>query len=114
MLEHATSRVQLAVETCAAPVTTESGKHRTVTFRHAVNRHARQALMTVADTSRHGSEWATVIYNDTRAHGKRHPHAVRILAPAWLRVIWACWRTKTRYAPAPHGTNKINKVNGLT
>ena len=32
------------------------------------------------------------IYNDARASGKDHPHAVRILARAWIRVIyrWAC------------------------
>jgi hypothetical protein len=46
--------------------------------------------------------------------GKRHPHAVRILARAWLRVIWACWRDKTCYDAAVHqATNKINKTKGL-
>lgn len=87
MLERATSCAQLAAETGAAPVTKESGKHRQVNFRHAVNRRARQALMTFADNSRHGNDWAAAIYNDARARGKRHPHAVRILARAWLRVI---------------------------
>lgn len=115
MLERATSCAQLAAETGTAPVTKESGKHRTVTFRHAVNRRARQALMTFADNSRHGSDWAAKIYNDARARGKRHPHAVRILARAWLRVIWACWRDKTCYDPAAHQTaNKINTTRGLT
>ena len=46
MLERAATCAQLAAETGAAPVTKESGKHRTVTFRHAVNRRARQALTT--------------------------------------------------------------------
>ena len=27
--------------------------------------------------------------------GKRNPHATRIVARAWLRVIWACWHTGT-------------------
>jgi len=30
------------------------------------------------------------------------PHALRTLGRAWLRVIWACWRTKTAYDPARH------------
>jgi hypothetical protein len=30
------------------------------------------------------------------------PHAIRILARAWLRVIWACWQTDTAYDPAKH------------
>jgi transposase/transposase IS116/IS110/IS902 family protein len=115
MLERTTSCAQLAAETGAAPVTKESGKHRTVNFRHAVNRRARQALMTFADNSRHGNDWATTIYNQARARGKHHPHAVRILARAWLRVIWACWRDKTRYDPTiHHATSKINNEPGLT
>ena len=32
---------------------------------------------------------------DARARGKRNPHATRIVARAWLRVIWACWHTGT-------------------
>ena len=114
MLERATSFAQLTVETGAAPVTKESGKHRAVTFRHAVNRRARQALTTWADNSRHGNDWAAATYNQARARGKRHPHAIRILARAWLRIIWACWRDKTCYNPAIHTANKINKAEGLT
>ena len=41
------------------------------------------------------------LYADARARGKRHPHAIRILARAWLRVIWACWHTNTAYDPGP-------------
>lgn len=115
ILERATSCAQVAAETGAAPVTKESGKHRSVNFRHAVNRRARQALTTWADNSRHGSDWAATIYNNARARGKRHPHAVRILARAWLRVIWACWRDKSCYDPTVHhATSKINKDQGLT
>ena len=32
-----------------------------------------------------------------------NPHAVRILARAWLYVIWHCWQTNTTYDPAKHG-----------
>jgi transposase len=111
ILERTHSCAQLAAETGAAPITKESGKSHTVHFRHAVNRRARQALMTFADNSRHANDWAARIYNDARARGKRHPHAIRILARAWLRVIWACWHTKTSYNPTTH---KINKHQGLT
>lgn len=115
ILERAHSCAQLAAETGAAPVTKESGTSRTVHFRHAVNRRARQALITFADNSRHQSDWAAHIYNQARTRGKRHPHAIRILARAWLRIIWACWRTKTRYDPTTHQTaTKINKTRGLT
>ena len=41
------------------------------------------------------------LYADARARGKRNPHATRIVARAWLRVIWACWHTGTPYDPRP-------------
>ncbi|WKK21914.1 IS110 family transposase [Streptomyces olivoreticuli] len=109
ILERSRTCEQLITEAGVVPVTRASGKSRTVAFRFATNRRARLALTTFADNSRHGSDWAAKIYNDARARKKRHPHAVRILARAWLRVMWACWRDGTCYAPATHQANsKIN------
>ena len=85
------------------PVTKESGKHRAVHFRWACNKRFRKAMTTFADNSRHASPWAAKIYSDARAAGKDHPHAVRILARAWIRVIWPCWLSHTPYDPARHG-----------
>ena len=85
------------------PVTRASGKHRGVQFRWACNKRFRVAITTFADNSRHASPWAAKIYSDARASGKDHPHAVRILARAWIRVIWRCWLDGTPYDPARHG-----------
>ncbi len=85
------------------PVTKESGKHRAVHFRWACNKRFRVALTTFADNSRHASPWAANIYNQARAAGKDHPHAVRILARAWIRVIWRCWHDGVPYDPTKHG-----------
>jgi transposase len=85
------------------PVTTQSGKHRGVQFRWACNKRFRVAITTFADNSRHASPWAAKIYNDARAAGKDHPHAVRILARAWIRVIYRCWLDGVPYDPARHG-----------
>ncbi len=93
---------QAAAEAGASPVTKESGGRRAVGFRWAVNTQARQALATFADNSRHDSAWAQRIYSNARARGKRHPHAIRILMRAWIRVIWACWHTNTPYDPTQH------------
>ncbi|MFD4577989.1 IS110 family transposase [Streptomyces sp. NPDC058425] len=112
ILERAQRCEQLIAEAGVVPVTRASGKSRTVAFRFATNRRARVALTTFADNSRHGSEWAAKIYNDARARKKRHPHAIRILARAWLRVMWACWRDGTCYDPATHQAN--GKVNTPT
>ena len=85
------------------PVTKESGKHRAVHFRWACNKRFREAMTTFADNSRHASPWAAKVYSDARASGKDHPHAVRVLARAWIRVIWPCWLDHTPYDPARHG-----------
>ncbi len=85
------------------PVTKASGKHKAVHFRWACNKRFRVAITTFADNSRHASPWAAKIYNDARTAGKDHPHAVRILARAWIRVIMRCWHTNTPYDPTRHG-----------
>jgi len=85
------------------PVTKESGKHRAVHFRWACNKRFRAAITIFADNSRHASPWAAKVYDDARASGKDHPHAIRILARAWIRVIWRCWLDGVPYDPATHG-----------
>ena len=98
--EHPDSVAALAGVT---PVTRQSAKHRDVQFRWACNKRFRVAVTTFADNSRHASPWAAKIYNDARASGKDHPHAVRVLARAWIRVIWRCWLDGVPYDPAKHG-----------
>lgn len=85
------------------PVTKESGKQRAVHFRWACNKRFRQAITTFADNSRHESPWAAHIYAQARARGHDHPHAVRILARAWIRVIYRCWHTGQPYDANLHG-----------
>jgi transposase len=85
------------------PVTRQSGKHRSVEFRWACNKRFRKAITTFADNSRHASPWAAKVYADARTAGKDHPHAIRILARAWIRVIWPCWVSGVPYDAARHG-----------
>lgn len=94
---------QLAAEGGVAPVTRKSGKHSAVVCRFACNKRLRLALTTWAGNSRHSSPWAASVYHDARARGCDHPHAVRILARAWVRVLWRCWQTQTPYDPSRHG-----------
>jgi transposase len=96
------SAEHLAAEAGAAPVTRESGKHRAVTFCWACNKHLRKAITTLADTTRHTNPWARSIYQRARDRGHEHPHAIRILARAWCRVIWTCWQQRTPCDPKSH------------
>ena len=86
-----------------APSTRQSGKHKAVTFRWAVNKELRDAVCDFAGDSRRANPWAAKIYNDAIARGKDHPHATRILARAWLGVIWRCWQDGVTYNPDHHG-----------
>lgn len=86
-----------------APVTKHSGKHHAVQFRWACNTRFRQAMTTYADNSRHASPWAADTYQRAINRGCDHPHAIRILARAWTRVIWRCWTDRTPYDPTKHG-----------
>ena len=104
LLDRCENPEQVAAICGAAPVTRASGKTRTVGFRYAANKPARVAITGFADNSRHSSAWAAQRYTEARARGARHPHAVRIIARGWLRVIWACWHTNTAYDPTRLGT----------
>lgn len=106
ILDRAIDVDHACAEAGAAPVTRESGKARSVHFRWAANTRARDALQIFADNSRHASRWAAALYEDARARGKRHPHAVRILMRAWLRVMWACWHSDVAYDPTLHGAER--------
>jgi transposase len=90
------------------PSTRQSGHVRVVAFRWAVNKQLRGAVCDFAADSRHANPWAAHLYQQARARGHRHPHAVRILARAWLTIIWKCWTTGTPYDPAQH--NALQKV----
>jgi transposase len=87
-----------------APSTRESGQARVVSFRWAVDKQLRDAICDFAGDSRHANAWAADLYTKARARGHDHPHAVRILARAWLTIIWKCWTTNTAYDPEHHRT----------
>ena len=93
---------QLAAEAGVAPVTYQSGKSRGVGWRWACNKRLRAALTCMADNSRHQSPWAADVYRRARARGCDHPHAIRILARAWARVLWRAWTDRVPYDPGQH------------
>jgi transposase len=93
---------QLAADAGLAPVTRQSGKSRGVRFRWACNRRLRAAPTCFADNSRHASAWAAAVYARARGRGCRHPHAIRILGRAWLRVLWRAWQDRKPYDPSIH------------
>ena len=86
-----------------APSPRQSGKVEVVSFRWGADKQLRDALCDFAGDSRHANPWAADLYARARARNHDHPHAVRILARAWVDIIWACWTTHTPYDPNRHG-----------
>ncbi|HEX6012459.1 MAG TPA: IS110 family transposase [Geminicoccaceae bacterium] len=93
---------QLAAEAGVCPVTHASGQRRGVVFRWACNHRLRRAITCFADNSRHASAWAADVYHRARERGCDHAHAIRILARAWIRVLWRAWTDRRTYDPTAH------------
>ncbi|CCV10615.1 IS110 family transposase [Mesorhizobium sp. STM 4661] len=106
------SEDHLAAEAGVAPVTYQSGKSRSVAWRCACNKRLRAAVTCFADNSRHASPWAAKVYQEARSRGCRHPHAVRILARAWLRILWRAWRASIPYDPQKHPAARAISTKG--
>ena len=86
----------------AAPSPRQSGRQLTVTFRSACDKKLRDALIEFADGSRHGNPWAAAVYARALARKHTHPHAARVLARAWVYVVWRCWQDRLPYDPSRH------------
>ena len=85
-----------------APSTRQSGKVKHIGFRWAADKQLRDAVTDFAGDSRRANPWAADLYNRAITRGHDHPHAVRILARAWLYVIWHCWQDGVGYDPTNH------------
>ncbi|MCA1698824.1 MAG: IS110 family transposase [Actinobacteria bacterium] len=106
------TRARLEARAGQSPVAIESGKKKVASFRWACNKTLRDAVAVLADSSRKHNPWAQKIYTDAIARGCDHPHAIRILGRAWLRIIWRLWHDHTPYDPTRHGNLNRLLVTG--
>jgi len=96
-----------------SPVAVQSGKKKVACFRWACNKNLRDAVSVLADSSRKHNPWANDIYQRARARGHDHPHAIRILGRAWLRVIWRLWQDGAAHDPSRHRSlNRLLATKG--
>jgi transposase len=103
----------LAADAGMAPVAIESGRRKVAAFRRACDHRLRDAVATLADTTRHRHPWASDVYRRARARGYDHPHAIRVLGRAWVRVIWRMWQDGIPYDPSKHGgLRRLNTAGG--
>ncbi|RKY94871.1 MAG: IS110 family transposase [Candidatus Hydrothermota bacterium] len=88
----------LAAFSGVAPRVSRTGKGPgLVCYRKACNKQARDTLTQLARSSILWCSWAREMYHRLRKRGKRHYHALRIIARVWTRILFAVWRDNRPY-----------------
>jgi len=100
--ERWTSFRHLQAQAGTVPVTKRSGKQQVVTFRFACDKPLRYVVDQVAFLSLQRSEWARAYYDQQRARGHRHRHALRALGAKWLKIIFIMWQQQVPYDESHH------------
>jgi len=83
-----------------APVAFQSGNYAKAHKRYACLKPLRNVLHQFAWQSTKQEDWALLYYQRKRTEGKSHSMAVRSLANAWVRIIYAMWQEHTCYETA--------------
>jgi transposase len=105
--------VQALAGTC--PVTEQSGKHRSVHFRHACDHDLRTFAQqwAIASVVRTQSPFACAYFDSLRQRNMAQNHAYRCLANRWLAIAWHLWYTHTFYDQAFHLTQRAQRSQPL-
>lgn len=98
---------RLAAAWGVAPLTIQSGRHRSIRRRHAADQTLSQALMQFAfNTAFTAGCWASDFYQRKRAEGKAHYTALRCLAQRWLKILHRMWKERVPYDELHHRNNR--------
>jgi transposase len=80
-----------------APVTERSGKKSWVHWRWQCPTFFRQTFVEWAGQTINKSFWAGEFYRQQREKGSSYNAAVRALAFKWIRILFRCWKSGSRY-----------------
>jgi transposase len=85
-----------------SPITRQSGKHRSVSFRFACDRELRFIAQQWAKASINKCDWANTYFSQAyrRTHSKND--AYRRLANRWLAILWKLWQSNQPYDESFH------------
>jgi hypothetical protein len=101
--ERYATAAELQAASGIAPVQKQSGNTRSTHFRQACPKFLRQTFHEFAAQSIKKSQWARACYDYQREDlHKSHHAAVRVVAFKWIRVLFACWKTRTPYDEATY------------
>lgn len=98
---------EVAARWGTAPITIQSGKHRSVQRRLARDRTMHQIWMWYAfNTVLQPGCWAREDYQIKRKAGGEHYTVLRGLANHWLKIAYRCWLDRVPYDEALHQRNR--------
>jgi hypothetical protein len=80
-----------------APVKVQSGPVWSIHMRWQCPTFVKQTFHEFAAHSIAKSSWARAYYVSARNRGKGHHAAVRGLAYRWIRILFRCWHSRTKY-----------------
>lgn len=80
-----------------APVIEQSGNYSWTHWRYSCPKFLRQTFIEWAGESIRYSFWAKAYYEQQKRKGKPHQTIIRSLAFKWIRIVFACWKTRTLY-----------------
>jgi hypothetical protein len=95
-----------------APVTERSGKKSWVHWRWQCPTFLRQTFVEWAGQTINKSFWAGAYYRQQRAKGSSYQAAARALAFKWIRILYRCWQTRTRYDESTNCRSGYAAVDG--
>lgn len=95
--ERWTSAAEIQKLSGIAPVTERSGKQLSIHWRLGCPKFVRQTFHEFAGSSIQWCNWAKAYYQHMRDRGQKHHTAVRALAYKWIRILFACWKTRKPY-----------------
>jgi transposase len=84
------------------PFTKQSGNWESHLFRFGCNLFYRNIITLLAYSSLTKSEWAKSYYNEKRAEGKSHYHALRCLGRIWIKIAFSLWKKGEKYNEDKH------------
>ncbi len=84
------------------PVTKESGKRRTVVFRHACDHELRLIVQHWSRASVRQCDWAETYFEQVLSRGHTENQAYRYLGNRWLKILWKMWQSHQAYDEAYH------------
>ncbi len=94
-----------------APVTVQSGKHRSVRRRQACDTTLHQAWTWFAfNTARKEGCWAREDYQAKRKAGSSHYTTLRGIADRWVKISYRCWQDRRAYDEQLHRQRRTERM----